>query len=175
METRTFSCSWGRATKWITGGVFCLIAFEIVLFSVLHFSNSEDSREASLPYAVVVSVGVAILGIPAFFAPRKYYMTPETMGVSRLGPDVVIPLVDVESVQVAKSADFSRTIRIFGSGGLYGSFGIFRNARMGTFRAYATQKEPLVIVKMKTGKSVVLSPDNPDAFVQAFGSFQEAK
>jgi hypothetical protein len=173
MEKMTFNCSWGRATRWITGCVFCLIAFEAVLFSLLGFSDSENPEGRFWPYGAIVSGCLAILVIPAFFAPLKYYMTPETMGVSRIGPDIVIRLDEVESLQSAKASDFTLTLRVFGSGGLYGNFGLFRNAQLGLFRACMTRREPLVVVRMKTGKPIVLSPDAPDAFIQSFDAFRK--
>mgnify|MGYP003799290489 CR=1 FL=1 len=175
MENRTFNCSWGRMTRWITGGVFCLILFLIVLFSVTGFSDPDKTIGKSLACVVTVSVCLAVVVIPAFFAPLKYYMTSEKIGVSRLGRDIVIPLGDIENVQIAQSADFSGTLRVFGSGGLYGSIGLFWNKRMGSFRAYTTRNDSLVIIKMKVGKLIVLSPDDSEAFVQAFVSFREAK
>jgi hypothetical protein len=57
------------------------------------------------------------------------------------------------------------SVRVFGIGGL-GAVGTFHNAQLGTYRAYATNGENTVVLGFGD-RTVVVSPDAPDAFAAA--------
>ena len=58
------------------------------------------------------------------------------------------------------------SIRLFGNGGLFSFSGLFRNKRLGRYRAYVTDWSLSVILAWDERK-IVVSPDRPDAFVNA--------
>ena len=58
-----------------------------------------------------------------------------------------------------------RSIRVFGVGGLFGYFGLFRNSRYGTMIWYATRRDQFVVIERSNGKTIVLTPDDPNLFV----------
>jgi|SRR5438093_6528663 len=61
------------------------------------------------------------------------------------------------------------TLRMFGVGGLFGYCGRFKNARLGSFVAFVTDKQKLVVLRFST-KTLVVSPDLPADFVQRVGA-----
>jgi hypothetical protein len=58
------------------------------------------------------------------------------------------------------------SIRLGGSGGLFGYYGSFHKPGVGRYRVYLTDRSRLVSVPTDRGL-VVLSPADPDAFLQA--------
>lgn len=60
-------------------------------------------------------------------------------------------------------------IRLWGNGGLFSATGIFWNRSNGIFHAYVTASKPegLVMVEIP-GKKIVISPENPQQFVQGW-------
>ncbi|MEY4387720.1 MAG: hypothetical protein RLY20_3003, partial [Verrucomicrobiota bacterium] len=64
-------------------------------------------------------------------------ITDDELRVERLGWQNRFRLADVKSV-VADPEAMRWSIRLCGSGGLFGFFGWFRNRTLGTYRAYGT-------------------------------------
>jgi Bacterial PH domain len=53
------------------------------------------------------------------------------------------------------------TLRLFGVGGFFGSYGLFHNGRLGRFRLYATHAGEAVVVQRVDGAlPLVLTPDD---------------
>ena len=65
-------------------------------------------------------------------------------------------------------------LRLWGNGGLFAATGIFWNRSLGVFRAYLTscRYQDMVLVETATRK-VIISPQNPDEFVRAWGSLMK--
>lgn len=72
----------------------------------------------------------------------------------------VIEKSDVVKIEAIDRSELRGSIRLFGSGGFFGWFGIFRNSRFGTYRLYCGQLENLYLVKTQT-KSYVISSTKP--------------
>ncbi|MFM7328528.1 MAG: PH domain-containing protein, partial [Bacteroidota bacterium] len=52
------------------------------------------------------------------------------------------------------------SIRLFGSGGLFGYFGKFRNSTFGTMNWYATRLGKFVVIILRSGEKFVVTPDD---------------
>jgi hypothetical protein len=57
-------------------------------------------------------------------------------------------------------------VRICGNGGVYSFIGWYWSKRLGRFRAYVTDLHRTVVLTFPHGR-IVLSPDRPEAFVEA--------
>jgi PH (Pleckstrin Homology) domain-containing protein len=80
-----------------------------------------------------------------------------------------LPLPTVASALPIDSLDRG-TLRLFGVGGFFGSYGLFRNATIGRFRLYATRGGPAVLVRLKGGGlPIVLTPDDVPGTIEAIG------
>jgi hypothetical protein len=94
-------------------------------------------------------------------SPRALVVDAGELRVERRAwPPLRIPLATV-----ASAAPLDRlgrgTLRVFGVGGFFGSYGLFSNGDLGRFRLYATRAGQAVIVR-RTGKElpIVLTPDD---------------
>jgi hypothetical protein len=61
------------------------------------------------------------------------------------------------------------SMRIFGNGGFFAFTGLFRNRKLGSYRAYATDSKKAVVLRWP-GRTVVVTPDDPQKFVAAINS-----
>ncbi|MBK5099204.1 MAG: hypothetical protein JJE01_15605, partial [Gemmatimonadetes bacterium] len=57
-------------------------------------------------------------------------------------------------------------IRVFGIGGAFAFAGKFRNATLGSYRAYVTDPSFCVVLDLGS-ETVVVTPDSPVRFVEA--------
>jgi len=66
-------------------------------------------------------------------------------------------------------------MRLFGSGGLFGYFGLFWNREFGTMTWYATRRDQAIMIITSSHKKLVITPDETDAFMQAYASLTTKK
>jgi hypothetical protein len=112
----------------------------------------------------VALMSVLILGITWALAPRAYEVDGHALVVHRGLGRVSLPLGEIRACRVDPSA-MDRSWRLMGSGGLFGFFGLFRNARLGTYRAFATDPKQAVVIEA-VGKPWVLTPAEPASFAR---------
>jgi hypothetical protein len=57
-----------------------------------------------------------------------------------------------------------------GVGGLFGVFGLLRTAKLGWVSCYITTIEPLVLIERSEGRSLLISPSQPEELVKLLSS-----
>ncbi|HEY5242252.1 MAG TPA: PH domain-containing protein [Polyangiaceae bacterium] len=115
---------------------------------------------AHIGVSVVAVLGV-VLALAWAMSPRAIVVDGGELRVERRAwPPLRIPLASVASA--APLERLSRgTLRLFGVGGFFGSYGLFSNGDLGRFRLYATRAGQAMIVR-RTGDALplVLTPDD---------------
>jgi len=123
-----------------------------------------------IPFLIKISalavVGALIVFIGNAWSPRHYSVAPDAIFVHRFAGAVRIPLEGLREVRRATLDDFSGVLRLWGSGGLFGYYGLFSTAKLGNCSWYAAHRENLVIVATAT-KTSLFSPDDVDGFLEA--------
>jgi hypothetical protein len=108
---------------------------------------------------------LAIVLVAATFAIRGYSVIDGRLLIHRLGWSTKFDLSRLTSVEVSPGATMG-SIRAMGIGGLFGFVGYYRNEILGTYKAYATNELNTVVLDFG-GKKIVVTPDKPEAFLQA--------
>ena len=104
-----------------------------------------------------------ILTTAAFFLIRSYVLSGDALLVQRLGWHSRLDLSGLRSAEVDPQA-MAKSTRTFGNGGMFCFAGVFRNKKLGSYRAFATDPNLSVILKFNT-RVVVVTPGNPEGFV----------
>ena len=107
---------------------------------------------------------IAINGIAALFIIRRYSLTADAILVHRPFWKTRVPLAGLQSARSEPDA-MRRSLRTFGKGGLFSCTGFFRNKALGAYRAFVTDPHRTMVLKFP-GRTVVLSPSVPEAFVE---------
>ena len=87
------------------------------------------------------------------FVIRGYAVTAEGILVRRLWWNTVLPRADIRSVEVMPRV-MSKSIRTCGNGGMFSFTGFYWNKQLGTYRAYVTDLNRTVVVRMRKRPSV---------------------
>lgn len=156
-DRTTFGAPWGRPLKLMTW----LSAVILVGISVIGISSGP--RDSAVWILCMVAMPLCTLVIAAFFAIRGFVLSGEALFVLRPGWSSKLPLTDLRAAEVDPEA-MTRSIRTFGNGGIFCFAGAFRNKKIGTYRAFATDPKRSVILKF-SDRTVVVTPDNPADFV----------
>ncbi|MBN1555168.1 MAG: hypothetical protein JXA11_10515 [Phycisphaerae bacterium] len=101
------------------------------------------------------------------FAPLSYRIEREELVVSRLARNYRVPLNKIASVRRGDAMDLRGSTRTMGCGGFAGFYGLFSVPALGKSRLFITRKDSLVILPLTQGRTLVLSPKDPEAFVKA--------
>jgi len=129
--------------------------------------------------AVVVLVkaaaGLGVFGVLAVVLVLAWAMSPTALVVEdgelrverRAWRAMRVPLSQVASASPLNKLG-GRTLRLFGVGGFFGSYGLFSNGELGKFRLYATHGGQAVLVRRTDGElPLVLTPDDVQGAIAA--------
>lgn len=143
-----FRAPWSLKVKLITAAVTAILVATYVISPL---------------WASLLVVGV-LFGCFAFMV-RGYSVTEDEVLIHRLGWATRFDLQALREVYAAPGSTIG-SVRTFGVGGLFGYFGWFRNATLGSYRAYATNEANTVVLEF-ADETVVITPDAPADFVEA--------
>jgi hypothetical protein len=151
----TFEAPWGRELKLMTLFGLAVIGVPIVVQLTLG------------AWFVAVLMG-AILAVILAYCVRGYELAPGVLRIRRLFWDTAWPLDETTRAEVRPQA-MRGSWRRWGNGGLFAITGIFSGSGLGRYHAFVT--DPARTVVITTGKGiVVVSPDRPQAFVEAIAA-----
>jgi len=145
-----FAASYDRATK-IISAVACAV---LLLAGVLTQS------------ILVVCLSVLVVVLSYAYSPRGYTLAERSIIVKRLIGRVRIPLERVREARRTTSDDLRGCIRLWGSGGMFGYYGLFRTSKLKQCRWYVTDRRNTVVV-ITDEKTALFSPDDVDGFLAA--------
>lgn len=150
----TFSVTYDRSTKIVSAAVVATL----------------------LPAALVahsgIATGMAILVIFLSYAysPRGYTLSERVLTVNRLIGNVRIGLDHLQEVRATAAGDMRWRLPMWGSGGLFGYYGLYHTAGLGKCTWYVTDRSKCVVVITRE-KTVVLSPGDVEGLVTAVRAF----
>jgi hypothetical protein len=136
----------------ITFGIWPMVAEQHVL--------NAFSWLGLVPLALVVGC--------ALFTIRGYTITPDAILVHRLFWATRVPRAGLQSARFEPNA-MHGSIRLFGNGGLFSFTGFYRNKLLGSYRAFVTDQHGTVVLRY-AHRTIVLSPESPEAFAQELGT-----
>lgn len=114
----------------------------------------------------------ATIGLAAFTAVRGYAVEPGALVIYRPGWETRIDLAGLRAAEVDPDA-MRWAFRTFGIGGPFAAVGRYWSRALGGFTAYATDGDLAVILRWD-GRTVVVTPDDPEAFAAAVEAAAEA-
>ena len=109
-------------------------------------------------HSVVAGCLFAVILVGAYaWSPRGYAVSDGSIEVNRLIGSARIPLDGLREARAATKDDFRGCLRLFGNGGLFGYYGLFRTSKLGKSTWYVTNRGKAVVVV--TGeKTVAVQP-----------------
>ena len=118
-------------------------------------------------YAVLsMAIGIAVIAGSFFLYPTGYVVTQNGVVVNGILFSQTIPKQDIIAIELLRNEDMSSSIRAFGSGGFFGYYGLFYNAKYKWMIWFATQRKNYVMVHTAKRK-FVFTPDKPEEFIDA--------
>ena len=110
---------------------------------------------------------VLAFGAPYFFRPLGFAVANEGITILRPLGSRRIQLETLQEIRVPATHPPGMIIGLMRVQGLYGTFGSFWNNHWGKFDVYVTNQVNSVELGLTNGSKIIISPDDPPAFVQA--------
>lgn len=157
-----YKASMDNTTKVMTALVILILA-GVSILPAKELLAPDASRGDVIRNVLVLVFLVAVPVGTWMFAPSRYEINAGSLIIHRNVGQVSIALSEIAEVK-QQDGVLGRSIRTFGVGGLFGFYGKFYTDGVGSATFYATQKKNWVWVKLKNGKSILLTPDMPEEF-----------
>jgi len=155
MADQTFGAHYDRLTQIVSGGVVVLLVAVSLMI-----------MRAGVVAVFVALALVAVIALAFAFSPRAFEISGGAFRVKRLIGNVVFPLTSLRFVRDATTADFRGCVRLWGSGGLFGYYGLFWSKTLGKSKWYVTDRAKAVVVT-DGSQTVLVSPEDRDGFLAA--------
>ena len=158
-----FGAPWGRSVKLNTGLVMTILLV-VLLVPLFVVPRKTDAMLALwlTPVAVVL-----VFGVTTLFAVCGFTVGNKELEVQRLVWKTRLPLNGLKAVYADPEA-MKGSLRKMGNGGYLAYSGWFWNRRLGGFRAFVTDSKRCVVLRF-ADRTLVVSPDDPEAFIEALG------
>lgn len=147
-NTLTTNFNWSIEVTIIT-----LITIAIILGIIISFYSKWPANLSVLKYLITIII-LSIILIPSMYTPIRLSINNEKIVLKRVIGNIEINLNDIKSVTLISNREISNSIRTFGSGGLFGYIGQFKNNILGNYTMYATEKKNLMYINTKKGKYI---------------------
>lgn len=96
-----------------------------------------------------------------------YRVDADAIAILQPGGPVTIAVSDVESASFPAPHPPGAVFGLWRVDGIFGRQGTFWNRAWGKFRVYVTNERNTVEIRLRSGRRVLLSPDDPERFVDA--------
>jgi hypothetical protein len=172
-EPRRFDAApFSLSLKVITVGATAILAAMMVLAPRAVVHQGAELLARGITLVLVFGPPLMIAGALLFMV-RGYALEPGALLVRRLFWTTRVPLAGFERAWHDPQA-MRGSKRLFGNSGLFAITGIFRNAPLGTYRAFVTNPGQAVVIRLASG-ALVVSPALPRAFITALESRDAAR
>jgi len=151
-------------TLTLTLTVWILVAAIILLILPRALEEAAGTMQSAGLLALTVGIPLAALLAPLPFSPRGYELTASGIVVRRMLRSFEIPYGEI--VEARRAGWSWKHLRLGGSGGLYGYFGLYTFKDLGRVWAYVTNRHNIVLIKTRSGAQYLLSPEDPDTFLK---------
>lgn len=137
-----------------------------ILFAVSIISFFTVMKELGLAFTLISGIFLLLVfGLAYAYRPMSYTINDSSLIIHRPIKDLEIERYKIVSVEVLDPEKIAYSLKTFGVGGYYGYFGKFANTKMGSMTWYATRKDNTVLVRTTEDEKIILTPDDPQAFV----------
>jgi hypothetical protein len=172
---KTFPCSLDKLASIIP---YLLIGLVLVISIPVYFSLKQ-AHAARWEYVLEIAPAAFILlslDISMYLLkPLSVNVAADAIVVDRKIKPVQISFTDIKEIRLVEPSDMRMSIRTFGNGGVFGYTGLYYNRKMGSMRWYCTQRKNYVLIATTKGKKMIVTPDEPGAFMNELESIRALK
>ena len=159
-----YECSQSKVIKWFTA-IFFLMIIGSVLLVIYLASQGTSPTEPILVTALLLVVTFSCF----FIFPLYIIADDEGIGIRTMFRTMRIPYENIDHIERVDEDNslfcFTKAIRLFGVGGVFGLIGWFRAKGVGTFISFVTDTKKVFLIYRVKGMPIAISVNEPDEFM----------
>lgn len=136
-----------------------VIIIGAIVFLCYLYTNHSKSLFFAISCIISICLLVITLLVTLLLMPRGVSKNEKGLTVHLLAKNIHIPADEIVSVEAYPMDE--KTIRVFGSGGVFGYIGVFSNDKVGEFVCYATDWSNSYIIRRRNKRPIVITIENP--------------
>ena len=126
-------------------------------------------------YKILITAFVTVpILVCVAVAPVKLTVDERAIVLHQVAHTITIPVAEVTEAAIAPKEMLDGSIRTFGSGGLMGYLGKFRNRTLGNYILYASNSKHYILIRT-AAKTYVFTPDDPQKAVETINNLTAKK
>lgn len=137
---------WAKSTVIITVLVFLILFFAAVRLAYVY---------KNINRYILFSAALSPFFLTFLYLPLSIYANDGFLIIRRIKGKIRIPIADIEFISKIDKTEIQSSIRIWGSGGLFGYSGIFSHPKFGKFNMYATELSHLYSIKTQNRTYII--------------------
>ena len=158
---KTYKAKWDNMVKGVTGFMALLTLAGTIYIPVSIQLENLEGLAAWLPWLGVLTLLLSFL-VAYLLHPKHYEVGISKIKIVRPIGTKEIRKNDIEEISTIDKSAIGKSIRSFGIGGLFGYIGKFYTSKIGHYTAYMTDRNHAVLIKLKSGKKYLISPEKTD-------------
>jgi hypothetical protein len=142
-------------------------AIIILILVLTALQPSQLSGYTGIWKIIVLAFLILTLAICWGFSVQYYEINTHNILIKTFFRYVTIRREEIQHVEILSREQLRWSIRIFGVGGLFGYYGKFASRQLGRMTWYATDLSHGVLITTKSGKKILVTPDEQQKFVNS--------
>ena len=130
--------------------------------------NSSDSSAYLTELVILNAVMLPIMIVCEGLAPQRLEIYEKKLVILRRYKSITIHADEVLSIDRLPKNALRGAIRTCGVGGFFGYFGHYYMGLIGPFKLFATSMDNLYLIRLASGKKIVISCSEPDILDKTF-------
>jgi hypothetical protein len=161
--TREFNASLSSKARLVTYGVGFGVGLGVPLILGIAFALAFNTP---IPLFLPLAFGSSLL-LAWLHRTIGYRITSDALTVLRPIRSLAVEMSNIVSARFPASQPPGNVLGLLRVEGLFGAQGTYWNRSWGKFRVFVTNEQKTVEVLLRNGKRILLSPDDPERFVEA--------
>lgn len=174
-EQQTFELArMSSGIRWVTMLFILLLGGVAAAIGFAAFGLGDAMRKENIPPALALAFSALIVVVFVFV---WVYYRPTRFAVSEAGLTIHWPVrqrlcgaEDIASVRQVRRGEVGTPWRLWGTGGLWGLFGLCRSKHIARFDAFISRGDGLVLIEFIDTRPLLITPDDPEQFEQALAA-----
>ncbi|MDO4880569.1 MAG: PH domain-containing protein [Capnocytophaga sp.] len=162
---KKFNVSWGFSVKLITLIISPLLFF-VVIKCLDIFINQNEHLTLYIAIFIIVTFVLCLVN-----APISITINEQGILLTKIIGKIYIPYTNIADIQKCDAT--LNSLRLFGSGGLFGFIGIFYNRKVGRYTAFIGNHKQSFMIITKKNKKYVFSCEQRDKVIEIVNTHKE--
>lgn len=161
-----------KANLSIVAILITIVVNALLTLIALYSISTTDTASTAInlpgyPYNIIFGIGIVVLLFTVYLLrPRAYSINKgKAVIIEKLVKPIAIPIDDILEIRKVDYKRLTLVLRVFGSYGIWGYFGVYHSQYYGYVNVQASNLKDTVFIATRKKRIYIMSPEDPEKFV----------